>query len=186
MRLQYHAFVFIFIACLIPQTTKGSNGFKKVLKNNKADKHLVKKLKTFESKGIEKDLDTQKASKKDIIEHARSFIGVPHCMGGTTKKCIDCSGFLSVIFNHFDIYLPHSAQGIARYGEIIPEADKLKKGDLVFFTGTYSTSKAITHVGIYLGDNNFIHASKSNGVEINQIDDPYYWEDKFIFGTRIF
>ncbi len=186
MRLKYHAFVFVFIVFSTPHTTKGSNGFKKVLKNNKNNKQLVQKLKTFEKKGIEKELNIHEVSKKDIIEYARSFIGVPHCMGGTTKKCIDCSGFLSVIFNHFEIYLPHSAQGIARYGEIIAEADKLKKGDLVFFTGTYSTSKAITHVGIYLGDNNFIHASKSNGVEINQIDDPYYWEDKFIFGTRIF
>lgn len=55
----------------------------------------------------------------------------------------------------------------------------------MFFTKTYNTPRTVTHAGIYLGNGKFIHASSSKGVIISDIYDPYYWGDKYIFGTRL-
>ncbi len=63
--------------------------------------------------------------------------------------------------------------------------DELIKGDLVFFIRTYKTNRLITHSGIYIGNNKFIHTSTSNGVTITSLNDPW-WKEKFIFGTRVF
>ena len=75
---------------------------------------------------------------------------------------------------------------MARYGRVISDSDKLKRGDLVFFFDTYEVNRIVTSVGIYLGDNDFVHSSSSEGVKISKINDPYYWKDKFFYGTRIF
>ena len=74
---------------------------------------------------------------------------------------------------------------MARYGEFITDSDKLKRGDLVFFYDTYKVDRIITSVGIYLGDGKFINSSSSKGVTVSDINDPYYWKEKFFFGTRI-
>jgi len=105
-------------------------------------------------------------------------------MGGTTMKCMDCSGLLLTVFARLGINLPHNSEEQARYGKIISRMDELKKGDLVFFIKTYETHHFITHSGIYAGNNKFIHASSKNGVIITSINDPW-WNQKFIFGTRI-
>lgn len=145
----------------------------------------MKKLREFMDTGIEKELNTLNASPDEIIKTARQYLGVPHCMGGTTMKCMDCSGLLVVVFDKYGIRLPHNSQEQARYGKMIAGTDKLKKGDLVFFIRSYKTSNFITHSGIYLGDNKFIHTSTSNGVTITPLNDPW-WKGRFIFGTRIF
>jgi len=62
--------------------------------------------------------------------------------------------------------------------------DELIKGDLVFFIRSYKTHRFITHSGIYVGNNKFIHASSKKGVIITSLDDPW-WNEKFIFGTRV-
>jgi len=81
--------------------------------------------------------------------------------------------------------LPHNSEEQARYGKIITVKDELKKGDLVFFIRSYKTQRFITHSGIYLGNNEFIHTSSTNGVTITSLDDSW-WKEKFIFGTRVF
>lgn len=143
-----------------------------------------RKLDDFLAAGIEKGLNTKTPSADEIIETAEKYLGVPHCMGGTTMKCMDCSGLLVTVFARLGIILPHNSEEQARYGEIINRMDELKKGDLVFFIKTYETSHFITHSGIYAGNKNFIHASSKNGVVITSINDPW-WNQKFIFGTRV-
>ena len=144
------------------------------------------KFSTFKRGGLEKPF-TVPASKCDaIISTAKSFLGTPHSSGGLSKSGIDCSGLVYTAFNsHCSKDLPRVAQEMARCGTIISSLNDLRKGDLVFFTGTYNTSKFITHVGIYLGNNNFIHTSSSKGVSINSIKGSSYWESKFVYGTRI-
>lgn len=144
------------------------------------------KFSTFKRGGLEKPF-TVPASKCDaIISTAKSFLGTPHSSGGLSKSGIDCSGLVYTAFNtHCSKDLPRVAQEMARCGTIISNLNDLRKGDLVFFTGTYNTSKFITHVGIYLGNNNFIHTSSSKGVSINSIKGSSYWESKFVYGTRI-
>lgn len=142
-------------------------------------------LEDFLNAGTEKLLNTHNTSANEIIETAKNYLGVPHCMGGTTKKCMDCSGLLVTVFAAYDIYLPHNSEEQARYGSIISGMEDLRKGDMVFFIRSYKTNSFITHSGIYIGNNQFIHTSSSKGVTITSINDPW-WENKFIFGTRVF
>ncbi len=144
-----------------------------------------KKLKEFMDGGVEKEINVRKAGPDGIISTARKYIGVPHCMGGTTMKCIDCSGLLVAVFGKYGIKLPHNSEEQARYGRIIKNINDLKKGDLVFFIRSYKTNNFITHSGIYIGDNKFIHTSSTVGVTITPLTDPY-WNEKYIFGTRVF
>jgi cell wall-associated NlpC family hydrolase len=150
--------------------------------NSQAEK---KKLKDFMDAGTGKVINTRNTSPDEIIKTARQYIGVPHCMGGTTMKCIDCSGLLVAVFARHGIHLPHNSEEQARYGKIINGMDELKKGDLVFFIRSYKTHHFITHSGIYIGNNKFIHTSSKDGVTITSLDDPW-WNEKFIFATRVF
>jgi cell wall-associated NlpC family hydrolase len=142
-------------------------------------------MQSFLKGGAERNLDVGRKKPKKIIRTAEKYIGTPHCMGGTTKKCMDCSGLTYVSFAKNRIDIPRKSQDQARYGRIIFDKNKLKKGDLVFFTKSYNSSDYITHVGIYLGSNKFIHASTSNGVVVTAIDNPW-WSQRFVFGTRVF
>jgi len=144
-----------------------------------------KRLKEFIKAGAERPLDIGNTNANEIIKTAKRYLGVPHCMGGKSSKCTDCSGLLVMVFDKHGIKFPHGSEEQARYGKIIYAKDQLKKGDLVFFIKSYKTTKFITHAGIYLGNNEFIHASTSKGVIITSINDPW-WTDKFIFGTRVF
>jgi cell wall-associated NlpC family hydrolase len=144
-----------------------------------------KKLNEFMEAGVEKPLETGSVTPDEIIRTARRYLGVPHCMGGKSMECIDCSGLLAVIFASHGMQLPHSSEEQARYGKIIAEREKLKKGDLVFFIRTYNTSRIITHSGIYVGDNKFIHTSTSLGVTVTSLDDPW-WNKRYLFATRVF
>jgi len=144
-----------------------------------------KKLKDFMAAGAEKVINTSNTSPDEIIKTAKQYLGVPHCMGGTTMKCLDCSGLLVAVFGKHGIKLPHNSEEQARYGKIITRRDELKKGDLVFFIRSYKTHYFITHAGIYIGNNQFIHTSSTVGVTITSLSDPW-WTEKFIFGTRLF
>jgi lipoprotein Spr len=158
--------------------------FQKVL--DKQSEPLIKeRLLAFKKGGIEKKVPLDKYDTEKLITYAMSFLTTPHRMGGTTKKGIDCSGFVMAVHKAYDIELPHSSEEQARYGAIIADMDKLKRGDLVFFYDSYKTSHFITHSGIYLGEGEFIHTSSKKGVSIAKIDDPYYWGRRFLFGTRL-
>ena len=147
-------------------------------------KNLSSKYKVFYNGGIQRDMKVDNLNYDKLINYAKSFLGTPHRMGGLSKSGIDCSGLLYVSFKNQGFDPPRIAQDFGRYGTIIIEKNQLEKGDLVFFTGTTSTSKLISHVGIFLGYNEFIHTSSSKGVTISDINNKY-WSDKFIFGTRL-
>jgi len=143
------------------------------------------KLNTFLEKGTEKKIDFPDASPDTIVKIAQKYLGVPHCMGGTSMKCLDCSGLLVAVFARLGISVPHNSEDLARFGRIIPSRDQLVAGDLVFFIKSYKTHHFITHSGIYAGNNKFIHTSSSDGVTITSLNDSW-WRDRFIFGTRVF
>ncbi len=153
--------------------------------NAKHSSSESRELKNFIKGGVEKKLNTANASPNKIVNTAEKYLGVPHCMGGTTSNCMDCSGLLVTTFAAHKISLPHSSEEQARYGTIIYDVRSLRRGDLVFFTRSYRTSRFITHSGIFLGDNKFIHTSSSLGVTITPLNDPW-WSEKFVFGTRVF
>ncbi len=153
--------------------------------NNVKSQAERNRLNEFLKEGTEKAINIRNASPEDIIGTARKYLGVPHCMGGKTMKCIDCSGLLVAVFSKYGVNLPHNSEAQARFGKIIRNINDLKKGDLVFFIRSYKTNNFITHSGIFIGDNKFIHTSSSVGVTITPMSDTY-WNEKFLFGTRVF
>jgi peptidoglycan DL-endopeptidase LytE len=112
------------------------------------------------------------ASIKDrLLRVARGMLAVPYRFGGTTLWGLDCSGFVQKAFAFLDLGLPRTAREQFREGAEVAKAD-LSAGDLVFFR-TYAEYPS--HVGIYLGDNRFIHASAHDRkVTIDSLDTPYY------------
>jgi lipoprotein Spr len=176
--------VLLLVACQLLNTYCTRQHFPVSSFNNIEGHSEEKKLNSFLGAGVEKRTDTHNTSADEIISTAQKYLGVPHCMGGTTMKCIDCSGLVLAVFAKHGIPLPHNSEDQARFGKIIPGKDKLRKGDLVFFIRSYKTRQLITHSGIFIGNNQFIHTSSKNGVTITSINDPW-WKEKFIFGTRI-
>jgi lipoprotein Spr len=105
-----------------------------------------------------------------LLEHVDEWYGTRYRYGGTTKSGIDCSAFVQAVYlSAFALSLPRTARDQYRNSRII-SATEMKTGDLVFF----NTTGGISHVGIYLQNNKFIHASTSHGVTISDMFDPYY------------
>ncbi|MDC3029951.1 C40 family peptidase [Flavobacteriales bacterium] len=152
--------------------------------NNKTE--LITKYNEFKSQGVEKEIDFKKNIIENVIDTAFSFLGTPNKYGGIDRLGIDASALVYIsISKNSKIKFPRVAQDMARYGKQITDPKKLKRGDLVFFFDTYEINRIITSVGIYIGNGEFIHSSTSDGVTVSLINDPYYWKDKFFYGTRI-
>lgn len=102
------------------------------------------------------------------------WLGVPYRYGGTDKRGIDCSGFVCEVFYRvYGKHLERSSEGQARLNVDDVSKRALLPGDLVFF-GTGRRSKKINHVGIFLKDGYFIHASTSQGVIVSRLGEEYY------------
>lgn len=113
---------------------------------------------------------TSKSLKKVISP----WIGTPYRYGGSSRKGIDCSGFVMNVMNQWQgIQLPHSAKQTYRFGKSISRSD-LEPGDVVFFGSAFS----ITHNGIYVGNGQFAHASTSRGVMYEELKNSY-WSPKY-------
>lgn len=121
------------------------------------------------------------ASPSEIKTQAYNYIGTPYATGGTTSKGFDCSGFIQQVFQDQDIDLPRTTSQQYQQGTTVSKSD-LETGDLVFFN---TSGNGVSHVGIYIGSNQFIHSSTSNGVSVSSINDPYYWGDKYIGAKRV-
>lgn len=110
---------------------------------------------------------------KALLKEADGWLGVPYRYAGNSKSGVDCSGFVCMVFsNALSIKLPRSSAQQGEWCRKLKMAD-LEPGDLVFFT-TVSGSSKITHVGMYIGDGNMIHASTSKGVVISPLTEDYY------------
>ncbi|MDF2532315.1 MAG: Cell wall lytic [Clostridia bacterium] len=116
----------------------------------------------------------------DIVTYAKKFMGAPYRWGASNGKSFDCSGYVLYIFKNFDIKLGHGADDQFSIGTKVAKAD-LQLGDAVFFT-TYK--KGASHVGIYIGDNKFIHASSSGGSVIVTDLDTAYYKSRYIGARR--
>lgn len=117
-----------------------------------------------------------------VVKVAKGFLGAPYRFGGSTIQGLDCSAFVRKIYEFFDVNLPRTAREQARVGMKVAKGD-LTEGDLVFF----NTRRAFGHVGIYIGNNQFVHASsgkRDRHVRIDSLDKPYY-NQRFIKAVRL-
>lgn len=123
------------------------------------------------------DATVEKLTNIPLLETIDKWWGTKYCMGGNSSDCIDCSAFTQVLMRDvFNTTLPRTAQEQYDTSEKIDLAD-LQEGDLVFFHTT-GRKKDITHVGIYLLNNKFVHAATSGGVMISDLNEKY-WQPKF-------
>lgn len=128
---------------------------------------LVTKTDVF----CESGLDLDSCAYLPLYKSSYDWLGAPYKYAGTSKKGIDCSGFVKAVFNEvYNLQLKGSASNIYTNCTPIKQKD-LQEGDLVFFK--INKSK-ISHIGIYLQDGFFIHASVSRGVMINNLSENYY------------
>lgn len=115
-----------------------------------------------------------------LLEHVDEWYGTPYRLGGSTKKGIDCSAFVQAVYlSAFAVNVPRTAREQYKSARIV-SATELREGDLVFF----NTTGGVSHVGIYLQNNKFIHASSSQGVTVSDLFDPYYLK-RYIGAGRI-
>lgn len=121
----------------------------------------------------------------DIVSTAEQYLGVPYVYGGASPSGFDCSGFTMYVYQQYGYSLPHGATPQLNYGSAVSKSE-LQPGDLVFFTGTSSTTSAASHVGIYIGDGQFIHASSGTGycVKISSLNENYY-TNHYLTGRHI-
>ncbi|MEK4909523.1 C40 family peptidase [Niallia sp. FSL R7-0648] len=120
------------------------------------------------------------ASKKSVVTVAKNYIGTPYKYGGTSPKGFDCSGFVGYSYKKVGKSLPRTTASIYKKGKKVKKAN-LQKGDLIFFE-TYK--KGASHVGIYIGSNQFIHSSSSKGVKVDKLSNSY-WKTKYYGAKRI-
>lgn len=116
-----------------------------------------------------------------LLSKAKTLIGTPYRFGGNTPSGFDCSGFMQYVFKNAGISLPRSSRDMALVGSHVSR-EALQVGDMVFFA---HSGKNISHVGMYVGDNKFIHSpSAGKTVEITSLD-ANYWKSRYITARRV-
>lgn len=119
--------------------------------------------------------ESKNTLREQIVEYAKKYLGVKYVYGGTSPKGFDCSGFVQYVYKNFGIELERVASSQASHGKKIDKKD-LKVGDLVFFD-TNGGLNSIEHVGIYVGEGKFIHASSGRSarkVVISSLAEGFY------------
>lgn len=120
----------------------------------------------------------------EIANYALTFVGYPYVYGGSSPSGFDCSGFTSYVYAQFGISLNRSASNQLDNGTPV-SISELQPGDLVLFKKSGTGSKRASHVGIYIGGNQFVHASTSTvGVIVSNMSDAYYTSG-FVGGRRL-
>lgn len=120
-----------------------------------------------------------------LYTEASKWLGVKHRYGGNTRKGVDCSGLVSQIYNKvYGKKLKRSSADMLKYNCRKVGRGKLQEGDLVFFRTGSGKKKVPNHVGIYLKNQRFVHASTSKGVIVSNLNESYYSRN-WITGGRV-
>lgn len=114
-----------------------------------------------------------------------SYLGIPYQYGGSTHHGMDCSGLVMKVYQRAGIELPRTAQEQANSGKKVGIGD-LEFGDVLVFRDTQKEeNKKVSHVGLFMGEGRFVHASKSRGVVVDSLNSRY-WRDRFVEGRRVY
>ena len=135
-------------------------------------------------------IETKNVNPHDLVRFAHTLIGTPYKYASTDPKAgFDCSGFITYVFNHFDIAVPRSSRDFTDVGKKVSKSEA-KPGDLILFTGTDSTIKTVGHMGIVTFNSPdtllFIHSTsgKMNSVTVTPLNN--YYQTRFVKIIRIF
>ncbi|MDO5636992.1 MAG: NlpC/P60 family protein [Myroides sp.] len=145
------------------KVTKSTTTSKKKVVNTPANLTEISKL---------LNVNESQLKNKSLYHFIVDWYGTPYKFGGNNQNGIDCSAFTNILFKEiYNIQLPRISRDIAEKVKRKYTKD-LKEGDLVFFS--FGNSGVVNHVGVYLHNNNFVHASTSRGVIISNLSEPYY------------
>jgi len=126
----------------------------------------------------------QNADAKRLLRVVNRYVGVPYQWGGTTRAGMDCSAFARAVFREtYGVELPRTVSQMFILGDMVEPLESLRPGDLVFFRDTFSGA-GVAHVGIYVGDGLFAHASSSAGGTLTPLADTYFAR-RYVVGRRI-
>lgn len=173
---------------------KATTKVKKTSKTTQASTKKTTKATTKANKASTKKTTASSSQSKikgngQLEKECNSWIGTPHRYGGTSRSGVDCSGFTQAIYRSvYGIELIHNSHDqLTKNCKKRLTKSQLQKGDLVFFVTNGKSPKVanINHVGIYLGDGKFVHASTSKGVIVNRLTDSYYVKN-WVSGGRVF
>jgi len=134
-------------------------------------------------------IDTRNATPQKVVDLAKTLIGVPYLYGSIDPaKGFDCSGFITYVFNQFNVLVPRSSIDFTNIGQEISAAEA-KGGDLILFTGTDSAEKFVGHMGIVVSNTDtlrFIHSTsgKKYGVTITPLNT--FYQKRYVKTVRIF
>jgi cell wall-associated NlpC family hydrolase len=147
----------------------------------KEQNEILKALDNLHKKRIE----SGNYDKTAILDNAKIHLGGKYVWGGTLPKGFDCSGYVQYIYKKEGVQLPRTAYQQSKVGKDVTWQD-LKKGDLLFFLTDKKRGIPITHVGLYLGNNKFIHAASSKkGIIISPFTPKSRYGKLFVKATRI-
>jgi cell wall-associated NlpC family hydrolase len=118
--------------------------------------------------------------RQKVLTEAERWLGVPYRFGGSSPSGVDCSGFICNVFQSVDRVLPRTSGEQAQSGLGVPLAES-RPGDLVFFN---TSGEGVSHVGIMIGPDQFVHASTSVGVTVSSLNEPYY-RTRMMFVRRV-
>ncbi|PYG88210.1 cell wall-associated NlpC family hydrolase [Ruminiclostridium sufflavum DSM 19573] len=159
-------------------TSSSSESAAKATTNKAASSSSSSTKSTSSNRGTTSSATSSKASA--VISTAKSLLGVPYVWGGASPSGFDCSGFTQYVLGKNGITVPRTAAEQYKSGTSVSKSN-LRVGDLVFFT-TYKEGPS--HLGFYLGNGNFIHASSSKGVTISSLSSDYY-SSRYIGARRV-
>ena len=125
-----------------------------------------------------RNVETRTVINASVIDIAQSLIGTPYTWGGETPAGFDCSGFIQYVYENLGITIPRTVSDIWNFASPVEQPSV---GDIVFFE-TYKPGPS--HAGIYIGDNRFIHAGQTNGVEVSDLD-MTYWQGRYLGAKSI-
>ena len=133
-------------------------------------------------------VDSKNVHPDELVRFAETLMGTPYRYGSTDPRVgFDCSGFITYVFNHFNIKVPRSSIDFTNVGKEVP-ATEAKRGDIILFTGTDSTERFVGHMGIVVSNTDtlrFIHSTsgKAYGVVISPLSN--YYKGRFVKTIRV-
>lgn len=116
---------------------------------------------------------------QQLLAEAERWLGTPYCFGGTAESCVDCSGFMINVYSSVGLTLPRTSKEMFAKGKSV-SVNNLECGDLVFFD--FERDGTVGHVGMYIGNDLFIHSSTTQGVIVQPLQNEFYL--KYVVGYR--